>query len=802
MPGAKAVTAGEERALLERNDSATSSVDDDVNAASDEQTPSPDNATKESDVTINCADETIDVSDKSANTDEDELRDEDTNGVSICTESVAPPDGGWGWMVTVAGFVVTLLFQGVVGSFGLLMPALGTTFGSSVSLTTLAPSVFVATNLLSGPAAACLVQRFGCRMVALCGGVIASLGFSCAAYCPNIESFIFFYGVVSGVGAGLVYLPCITMSNLYFDRKRGAVAGIFASGSGVGLLVLAQLTEVWMEEYGWRGCNLLMGSLTLNYCVCACLLRPLPMKYPNHSHKNASHGKGSTAAEVKRPPHSDVGRFVDHGKEEFQHYDYHTQLGNLVKNGADGFSLVSVETITDADSDYSRSARAVSVWSSLKNVFLGDAHLGGSHAHIAERPRYHQLLRENSVSMCHIASPARNTALRGFSTWLAAELPPSLSHHSVDKNASHRVIPPRRKPVSSSNIFSALSHLDTRKVNQFQSEPKMESVSVVAPSVTRRIQGLCSEQKTKPGPGFGSVHGLMVTPIIHASSLHQQTNLLTVTSRDVMPPPTIIISSPTSGVIQSKHDLNVAENAMTGNDDGYKETDTSSSSSSTESTISDEPGFTNCDRPGAALTFVTRHRGFVLFLAGAFLVQLVSQVPSLFTPSYAYLHGVGNEQVAQIISVFGILNTVGRLGSGLLVYWGCGSLRVHNLGVLLGGVACFAFPFCTTFPTITTCLALHGLFMGAGPPLQAVILVEYLGVERLASVFGFLGFVKAFACLAGAPLAGAVYTLTGLYTTPVVGCGAVLILAAVTHQLMAFCSRPADHDDVSDSISS
>ena len=43
---------------------------------------------------------------------------------------------------------------------------------------------------------------------------------------------------------------------------------------------------------------------------------------------------------------------------------------------------------------------------------------------------------------------------------------------------------------------------------------------------------------------------------------------------------------------------------------------------------------------------------------------------------------------------------------------------------------------------------------GAFPPLQSVLLVEYLGIERLASTFGTMCLVKAFASSAGAPLAG------------------------------------------------
>ena len=65
-----------------------------------------------------------------------------------------------------------------------------------------------------------------------------------------------------------------------------------------------------------------------------------------------------------------------------------------------------------------------------------------------------------------------------------------------------------------------------------------------------------------------------------------------------------------------------------------------------------------------------------------------------------------------LIVAAGLLNTVGRLAAGWLVYWGWSSLRVYNLGTLLAGLTCFAFPLCSTFPSITACLGLHGLFLG------------------------------------------------------------------------------------------
>lgn len=46
------------------------------------------------------------------------------------------------------------------------------------------------------------------------------------------------------------------------------------------------------------------------------------------------------------------------------------------------------------------------------------------------------------------------------------------------------------------------------------------------------------------------------------------------------------------------------------------------------------------------------------------------------------------------------------------------------------------------------------LYLGFFPPLQSLILVRYLGLQRLTTAFGILSMVKGLATVAGPPLAG------------------------------------------------
>ena len=73
----------------------------------------------------------------------------DEAGEEISTE-IDPPDGGWGWVVTFGAFVVNLIVDGIVYSFGLFFKELYVYFDESKSLTAWIGSALAGCILISG----------------------------------------------------------------------------------------------------------------------------------------------------------------------------------------------------------------------------------------------------------------------------------------------------------------------------------------------------------------------------------------------------------------------------------------------------------------------------------------------------------------------------------------------------------------------------------------------------------------------------------------------------------------------------
>ncbi|XP_013199546.1 monocarboxylate transporter 3 [Amyelois transitella] len=198
----------------------------------------------------------------------------DDEDVSIA--EARPPDGGWGWVVVFASFMVNLIADGITFSFGVFFPHFLEYFGEGKGKTAWIAGIFMAMPLLSGPIASFLTDRYGCRRMTILGSILATLGFVISAFVDNMETLFLTFGIMAGFGLSLCYVAAVVIVAYYFEKKRSLATGISVCGSGIGTFIFAPLTYVLLDEYGWRGTTLILAGLFLNIAVCGLLFRDLP----------------------------------------------------------------------------------------------------------------------------------------------------------------------------------------------------------------------------------------------------------------------------------------------------------------------------------------------------------------------------------------------------------------------------------------------------------------------------------------------------------------------------------------------
>ncbi|MDP3385712.1 MAG: OFA family MFS transporter, partial [Eubacteriales bacterium] len=124
------------------------------------------------------------------------------------------------------------------------------TFGWSNSETVMTFSiivfVFAFITLISGR----LQDRIGPRIVATIGGILYGLGLILSSTATTTTQLYIYYGVISGIGVGFVYVCPLTACIKCFPDKKGFITGIAVGAFGLGSLVFKTIIEYLLEVTG------------------------------------------------------------------------------------------------------------------------------------------------------------------------------------------------------------------------------------------------------------------------------------------------------------------------------------------------------------------------------------------------------------------------------------------------------------------------------------------------------------------------------------------------------------------------
>lgn len=188
------------------------------------------------------------------------------------------PDGGWGWIVAVAFFLVEMFTYGVIKSFGIFLKDLMSDFGESNSRVSWIISICVFVMTFTAPLSSVLSNRFGFQPVVMFGGFLISLGTISTAFTSSINQMYLSIGIVTGLGYCLTFLPTVTILSQYFSRRRSVVTAMASTGESFAIFAFAPAFTALKNWIGWRYTMVVIGTLQGIVIVCGALLRPIVIK--------------------------------------------------------------------------------------------------------------------------------------------------------------------------------------------------------------------------------------------------------------------------------------------------------------------------------------------------------------------------------------------------------------------------------------------------------------------------------------------------------------------------------------------
>ncbi|CAC5416889.1 unnamed protein product [Mytilus coruscus] len=184
------------------------------------------------------------------------------------------PDQGWAWIILIASFTEHFIVGFSMYAIGLFHIAFLNKFNATVSLTSWIGAVFLSLQGLSGPLASFCIGRWGCRVTMIMGSLLLTLSVVITAFVQHIILAFLFFGVLAGLGVGLMYSTGYIVLAFNFEKQRNIATGIAVAGCGIGPFVLSPIYQMIHHEYGYNGFFLLFGGLSFNACVVGAVLRP------------------------------------------------------------------------------------------------------------------------------------------------------------------------------------------------------------------------------------------------------------------------------------------------------------------------------------------------------------------------------------------------------------------------------------------------------------------------------------------------------------------------------------------------
>ncbi|KAJ2951046.1 hypothetical protein O0L34_g5422 [Tuta absoluta] len=188
---------------------------------------------------------------------------------------VVPPDGGWGWVVVIASFMCNVLVDGIIFSAGLLQDSIQEEFSATKGQVAPINSLLTGFYLLGGPFVSALANKYGFRAVTIAGSFISCIAFSLSYLANSLEYLYIIYGIIGGLGFGMIYMPAVLTVGFYFEKWRALATGLALCGSGVGTFAFAPFTDYLLKNYGWRVTLGINGGLALLCAICGAMFRPL-----------------------------------------------------------------------------------------------------------------------------------------------------------------------------------------------------------------------------------------------------------------------------------------------------------------------------------------------------------------------------------------------------------------------------------------------------------------------------------------------------------------------------------------------
>ncbi|XP_028165841.1 monocarboxylate transporter 12 isoform X3 [Ostrinia furnacalis] len=644
-----------------------------------------------------------------------------------------PPDGGYGWVVVFASFMCNLVVDGIAYTFGIFLPELVTYFGEGKGTVAWVGSLLSGVYLAAGPIVSALCNKFGCRAVCVAGSLVAATAFVLSTFSKSVTVMMITYGLLGGIGFGMIYLPSVVAVGYYFETRRSLATGIAVCGSGVGTFSFAPLASILLNEFGsWQNANLLLAGLILNCAVFGALMRPLV--YPKSSGEKPLLQR---MAEEKRLQ-------MERGSIGGSYFMVQLPDGTMEKRLK---APLNIDPGVHSSLNLEALARVPTV-PNMPGVPTVPTLPTITEAKVAEDNGMKKKSdKENGSALQTDKQISRNVSSPAFSAQ-APGLPKNGSVPFFDRQRKHSTGDSAQAQTAQAEngAVPARKH-STGTVDRFK--PSLAAIKAT------------SKTSMNSQRNDGDTESMMYQSKLSVSGPREPSRMVRPMSR--------------KDIFYSGSVLNLPQYQSQKSLQGYRNSVLSLPQSRQTGDLERAEQYDLCPclaLPSSFKSALSSMLDVSLLRDPAFMLIGVSNifgmaglyVPFVYIVDAAMMNGVEAGKASFLLSIIGITNTIGRIACGWVAdFPWMDSLLLNNLCLVIATVSVAATPFCYSYAAYVAVAIAFGIAISGYISLTSIILVDLLGLDKLTNAFGLLILFRGAAAIVGSPLAGAVYDATKNY---------------------------------------
>ncbi len=165
------------------------------------------------------------------------------------------------WVQLLMGFIVMMVISSPQYVWTLFVPSFQKTTGAALSDVQWTITILIVLQTWLSPVQGFLVEKLGPKLLIGAGALLSGAGWIASSSIESLWGLYATYGLLCGIGTGIVYIGIIGLMVKWFPQRRGLATGVVAAGYGFGAILTTFPIDGMMKASGYQHTLFIFGSI-------------------------------------------------------------------------------------------------------------------------------------------------------------------------------------------------------------------------------------------------------------------------------------------------------------------------------------------------------------------------------------------------------------------------------------------------------------------------------------------------------------------------------------------------------------